>query len=210
MTLETSKEVMEYLIKKDDCFKFLKEKYGLLKVENNMSVFSSLVFHLIGQMLSNKVTNILWKRLIKLIGEDISPSKILSISDSELKSIGISNAKVRYIKGMSKSVQSGELCLESLSSYDDNQLIINLTKINGIGVWTAEMIALFCFGRENIFSVSDVALKRGILKSHPSYKTLSESRLNKLKKLYSPFCSYASIYFYKVNDDSSFKILLES
>ena len=64
--------------------------------------------------------------------------------------------------------------------------------------------ALFSLGRENIFSFNDVALKRGIMKCHPNFKTVSETRFEKLRKLYSPYCSYASLYFYKVNDDPNF------
>lgn len=74
-------------------------------------------------------------------------------------------------------------------------------KIPGVGKWTAEMIAMFSLGRLNIFSYDDVALKNGILKIHCELKTLSKTRFEKLKKLYSPFCSVAALYYYHANDN---------
>ena len=62
------------------------------------------------------------------------------------------------------------------------------------------ILALFTFRRENIFSYSDVALRNGIMKAK-GYKTLSQKRFNSLKKRYSPYCSYASLYFYAHNDN---------
>ena len=77
--------------------------------------------------------------------------------------------------------------------------------IRGIGEWTAEMIMLFVLDKENVFSWNDVALKRGIMKVHKEYKTLSRIRFEKLRKIYSPYYSYASLYFYAVNDDKGWE-----
>ena len=92
-----------------------------------------------------------------------------------------------------------EYDFSGLESLSDEELIQELCKIKGVGIWTAEMLALFTFKRKNIFSYSDVALKNGIMKAK-GYKTLSLKRFNSLKKLYSPYCSYASLYFYAHND----------
>lgn len=93
-----------------------------------------------------------------------------------------------------------------MNELSDIELIKSLTKIKCVSEWTAEMIALFNLERENIFSFKDVALKGGILKFHPQFKSLSKKHFEKLRKLYSPYCSYASLYFYKVNDDHCYKL----
>ena len=154
-------------------------------------------------MLSNKVADVLWTRFVNLVGE-VEPHHILNMPDDKIRDIGISRAKVEFIKNFCNDIISGKIILDNLYELSDDDLIKSLTKIKGVGEWIAEMIALFSLERENIFSFKDAALKRGIMKCHSNFKTLSKTRFEKLRKLYSPYCSYASLYFYKVNDDPNF------
>ena len=195
--------IAKFLKSSDSVFNKLIEKYGLLETHSSFDLFSSFIFHFIGQMLSNKVADVLWTRFVNLVGE-VEPHNILNIPDDKIRNIGISRAKIEFIKSFCNVIINKKIVLVSLNSLSDDELIRTLTKIKGVGEWTAEMIALFSLGRENIFSFKDVALKRGIMKCHPNFKTLSKTRFEKLRKLYSPYCSYASLYFYKVNDDPNF------
>lgn len=195
--------IAKFLKSSDSVFNKLIEKYGLLETHSSFDLFSSFIFHFIGQMLSNKVADVLWTRFVNLVGE-VEPHNILNIPDDKIRNIGISRAKIEFIKSFCNVIINKKIVLDSLNSLSDDELIRTLTKIKGVGEWTAEMIALFSLGRENIFSFKDVALKRGIMKCHPNFKTLSKTRFEKLRKLYSPYCSYASLYFYKVNDDPNF------
>ena len=195
--------IAKFLKSSDAVFNKLIEKYGLLETHSSFDLFSSFVFHFIGQMLSNKVADVLWTRFVNLVGE-VEPHNILNVPDDKIRNIGISRAKIEFIKSFCNDIINKKIVLDSLNSLSNDELIRTLTKIKGVGEWTAEMIALFSLGRENIFSFKDVALKRGIMKCHPNFKTLSKTRFEKLRKLYSPYCSYASLYFYKVNDDPNF------
>lgn len=203
MMMKVTISIAKILKSSDSVFNKLIEKYGLLETHSSFDLFSSFIFHFIGQMLSNKVADVLWTRFVNLVGE-VEPHNILNIPDDKIRNIGISRAKIEFIKSFCNVIINKKIVLDSLNSLSDDELIRTLTKIKGVGEWTAEMIALFSLGRENIFSFKDVALKRGIMKCHPNFKTLSKTRFEKLRKLYSPYCSYASLYFYKVNDDPNF------
>lgn len=203
MMMKVTISIAKFLKSSDLVFNKLIEKYGLLETHSSFDLFSFFVFHFIGQMLSNKVADVLWTRFVNLVGE-VEPHNILNIPDDKIRNIGISRAKIEFIKSFCNDIINKKIVLDSLNSLSDDELIRTLTKIKGVGEWTAEMIALFSLGRENIFSFKDVALKRGIMKCHPNFKTLSKTRFEKLRKLYSPYCSYASLYFYKVNDDPNF------
>ncbi len=205
MELKTDKNILNYLESKDACFYLLEHKYGLLDHKNELDLFSSFIFHFISQMLSNKVAEVIWNRFKKLV-QIVEPHHILAISNEKLRMIGISNAKVSYINDFCYDVINAKIDLNGLSELSDLEIISKLKQIKGVGEWTAEMICLFNLGRPNIFSYKDVALKRGIMLCHPNYKTLSRLRFDRLKKLYSPYCSYASLYFYKVNDDKLFEL----
>lgn len=150
-------------------------------------------------MLSNQAANTIYTRFINLIGQCI-PIKVIEADDEDLRGCGISYSKIKYMKEISENVLSGDLELDNLNQLDDNEIVKVLSKQKGIGTWTAEMIALFGLGRKNIFSYDDVALRRGILYVHPEFKTLSKIRFEKMRKLYSPYCSVAALYYYHVND----------
>lgn len=203
MMMKVTISIAKFLKSSDSVFNKLIEKYGLFETHSSFDLFSSFVFHFIGQMLSNKVADVLWTRFVNLVGE-VEPHNILNVPDDKIRNIGISRAKIEFIKSFCNDIINKKIVLDSLNSLSDDELIRTLTKIKGVGEWTAEMIALFSLGRENIFPFKDVALKRGIMKCHPNFKTLSKTRFEKLRKLYSPYCSYASLYFYKVNDDPNF------
>ncbi len=201
--MKVTEDIINYLIVKDSSFKYLYKRYGLIEFKNSSNIFSSLVFHIVGQMLSNKVANRIFKKLEIIVGE-INPINIFSASSDEMHKIGISNKKISYIKNLAKILLDGTKDLSLLSSMSEKDVIDYLITIPGIGIWTIEMVALFNLCLPNIFSYKDVALKRGILKTHPNYKTLSKNRFERLRKKYSPYCSYASLYFYRANDDVFF------
>lgn len=133
--------------------------------------------------------------------------KVNKVDIESIKSIGISHKKASYITDLTESLIEGEINLskEYLVKLDEGELKKYLMSIRGIGEWTAEMIMLIVLEKENVFSWNDVALKRGIMKVHKEYKTLSRIRFETLRKMYSPYCSYASLYFCAVNDDKGWE-----
>lgn len=199
MKLIVTDEIINYLIQKDAKFSILYNLYGKAKLEGPVNIFQSIVSSIIGQQLSIKAKRVIFDRFINTIKE-FSPEAIIKTSDTDIRNCGISFAKIKYIKELSQKVINKEYDFENLETLNDEDLIEELRKINGVGIWTAEMLALFTFRRENIFSYSDVALRNGIMKAK-GYKTLSQKRFNSLKKRYSPYCSYASLYFYAHNDN---------
>lgn len=196
--LTTDKKIIDYLVLKDPVFKMLYEKFGFIKIKLNKDYYEAIISHIIGQQLSDNVKKIIYARFTNLVNE-VTPTNILDTNIEDIRACGISYSKIKYIKELSLNIQNGSIKLNNLDSYSDNELIATLKKINGVGQWTAEMIAIFSLGRENIFSQNDAALNNGIKKAK-GYKTLSTKRFQQLRNRYSPYCSYASLYFYAYND----------
>ena len=176
MNLAVTDEIINYLIQKDAIFSNLYDMYGKAKLEGSVDVFQSIVSSIIGQQLSIKAKRVIFDRFINTI-KDFTPEAIIKTSDSDIRNCGISFAKIKYIKELSQKVVNKEYDFSGLESLSDEELIQELCKIKGVGIWTAEMLALFTFKRKNIFSYSDVALKNGIMKAK-GYKTLSLKRFN--------------------------------
>lgn len=197
--LVANDKIIEYLKSKDTVFEMLFNKYGYARLERNANIFESIVSNIIGQQLSNKVKQVIYNRFISLV-KTVTPENILNTDKELIRQCGISYSKISYIKELSENVLSGKYDFNNLNKLNDEDLIKELCKIKGVGKWTAEMLALFSLGRENIISYDDVALRNGIIKAK-GYKSLSKQRFEQLKKKYSPYCSIASLYFYAHNDN---------
>ena len=120
------------------------------------------------------------------------PKKILQTPDETLRAVGISWAKVRYIKDLAEKVQSGEVQLEKLEELEDEQVILELTKVKGIGRWTAEMFLMSALGRPDIFSLGDLGLRTAIKKAYGYKKLPSDRTVLRHSKLWSPYRTYAA------------------
>jgi len=199
MAIRTTQKIIDFLIRQDACFQLLYDKFGLIEYEEESTIFESIVFTIVGQMLSNKAASTIYGRIVTVLKE-VTPETVIGSDIETLRACGTSYAKIKYIKNFAKMYANHQIDFKNLSQRSDKEVVDYLTKVDGIGVWTAEMIALFTLGRENIFSIHDVALKYGIMRAHLEFKTLSKYRFEQLRKRYSPYCSYASLYFYKLRD----------
>lgn len=203
MQLKTTSDIMSYLIAKDSVFERLNKHFGLLKHSLSNDLFESIIYTITGQMLSKNVHLKIYGRLLDLMGGTLQPKKLLKLSDVQMRNCGMAYSKVRYIKEFTANYLQGKYDFSQLKDFSDEEVVKYLRQIKGVGLWTAEMLALFSLGRENIFSYDDVALRNGIKKAK-KLKSLSKQRFEQLRKRYSPYCSYASLYFYRSNDDPSF------
>jgi DNA-3-methyladenine glycosylase II len=197
--LEITDNNLDYIKLKDHKLAKYINKYGVLKISLTKDIYVSIVMSIIGQMLSAKASQTIKKRFINTVGE-VNPTNVISITDDTLRACGISYSKIRYIKELSVRILNGDMNLNLLKCLSDEDVIIELMKIKGVGRWTAEMVAIFSLGRLNIFSYDDVALKNGIMKIH-GLESINKSDFEKFRKLYEPYCSIASIYYYHFIDN---------
>lgn len=199
--IEYDEKEMVYISNKDPVMKMLVDHYGKLKMGKVTDVYTSLVFHIISQMLASSVSDTLIKRFLDLV-DDVTPENVLRIGIEEIRECGISRKKAEYILELSNNVLEEKYDFSLLDPMSDDESVKYLQQIKGVGKWTAEMIVEFTMGRLNIFSYDDVALQNGIKKAH-GFKTLSKTRFERLRKIYAPYCSIASLYYYAYNDDKS-------
>ena len=192
-------EERAYVAGKDPVMKELVERFGRLEIRVSGDIFADRVSDIVGQMLSNRVAEVIVGRLRALAG-GLTPEKLLAKTLEEIKNCGMSARKAEYILALSRDVKEGKYDFSRLDSMTDGEAIAYLMKIKGVGRWTAEMIAEFSLGRKDIFSYDDMALRNGIVKAH-GFKTLSKKRFERLRKKYSPYASVASLYYYRLNDE---------
>lgn len=154
--------------------------------------FFNLTRNIIYQQLAGKAANAIFLRFEKLIGGKVIPNQVLQFSDQSLRDVGLSWAKVKYIKDLATKVVSGEVNLLNLDTLDNESVINELTKVKGIGRWTAQMFLLFTLKRENIFSYGDLGLRKGFAKLYKIDKP-SDEDITKIISKWEPYQSYGSI-----------------
>ncbi len=181
---------------KDPVLKKLYKKYGPHKFEDRSErLMEELVEAIISQQLSNKASDTIYKRFLDLFkGKFPKPDEILSMDDEKLRSAGMSYSKVKYIKNIAAAFKNGDLNINKISKMSDDEVIEELTKIKGVGRWTAEMILIFTLKREDIFSLGDAGLKKAVKNL---YNLEKETEILKLSKSWKPKRSYACWYLWR-------------
>jgi DNA-3-methyladenine glycosylase II len=161
--------------------------------------FDFLVHEIVEQMLSVKAGNNIYNRIKILCDGRITAESISNLSLEQISSSGTSKAKAEYIKILADAITSGKLNLESLQEKTDSEVIVELTKLRGIGTWTAKMYLLFMLNREDILPYEDGAFLQTF---RWMYKTTdcSQESVKKRCKKWSPYSSVASRYLYRALD----------
>lgn len=157
--------------------------------------FENLITSIIGQQLSIKAAETIKERVFSYLNYSVDPINFISAEVDELRKCGLSHSKVNYVKNLSKAINNGELNLEKIDSLSDEEVINELTKIKGIGKWTAEMFLIFSLRRPDVFSFSDVGLANAIKKLYG--ENLRKEEIENITIRWKPFRSYASMYLWK-------------
>ncbi|MCI5603235.1 MAG: DNA-3-methyladenine glycosylase [Clostridiales bacterium] len=190
-------EEIEYLKSKDKILGEVIEKIGHIERVTDTDLFSSVVHHIIGQQISTKAQATIWQRLKDELGE-VNAENIYTTDVSRLQSLGMSFRKAEYIKDFADKVHSGSINLQDISEMSDEEAIKALASLKGIGVWTAEMILLFCLQRPDIFSFDDLAIQRGLRMVY-RHRKIDRKLFEKYRRRFSPYCSVASLYLWAVS-----------
>lgn len=197
MYFEYGETETSYLCNKDARLKDVIERIGHVDRNVDPDLFSSVVHHIIGQQISTKAQATIWFRIRNELGV-INAESILDAAPEQLQSLGLTFRKVDYIRDFSRKVHSGEFDLEAVKAMSDEDAIQALVALRGIGVWTAEMILLFCLQRPNILSYDDLAIQRGLRMVY-HHRNITRKLFEKYRRRFSPYCSTASIYLWAVS-----------
>ena len=191
-----SDEETQFLKTKDPVFGEFIEKIGRIERETIPEMFSALVNSIVGQQISTKALQTIWKRMLDRFG-DITPHSIGALSPADIQSCGTSMRKAYYIKEAAEKILNGELDLETLHTLPDNEVCRRLSALKGIGVWTAEMLMIFSMGRKNIMSYDDLAIHRGLRMVY-HHRKVDRKLFEKYRRRYSPYGTVACLYLWAI------------
>lgn len=197
-------EAVLLLMNKDKRLAKLISYIGDIECNVHSDSYAFIISEIVGQMLSNKVAKVINSRLLDLCDGTISIDKVSRLSFEQLKTIGLSKAKCEYIIEFSKAVNEGTLNLSGLHLLPDDKVIYELTRIRGIGTWTAKMYLLFVLQRSDVLPIEDVAFLQGYKWLYGTDDVSKDSVIKKCKK-WKPYSSIAARYFYRAVDTGLIK-----
>ena len=197
MLFEYGQQETDYLRKKDKRLAAVIDAVGHVQREVDPDLFSSVVHHIVGQQISMKAQATIWRRMREHLGT-VNAESVLSAGVPELQSLGMTFKKAEYISDFARKVYNGEIDLEAVESMPDGEAIRALSSLKGIGVWTAEMILLFCMQRPDVFSYDDLAIQRGLRMVY-RHRKIDRTLFEKSRRRFSPYGSVASLYLWAVS-----------
>ena len=164
--------------------------------------YHALLRSIIGQQLSTVVVDVIQERFFSFFNYKPLPEKILSTPDQRLRNLGLSWAKVKYVKDLSNNIVAKEIHFRGINKMSDDEIIAEFTKVKGIGIWTIHMFLIFTLGRLNVLPVSDLGIRKAAKLTYNLRKLPNEERLRKLSKQngWGPYNSIASWYLWKSID----------
>ena len=192
---------VKYLSKKDPVMKKLISQYKDKTLTTRKDIFYSLCKSIIGQQISVRAANSVFKKFEKVCNGKIKPKKINKIRTDKLKRCGLSRQKVKGIKELAVKLENKSFDPKKIKLMSDEEEIIYLSSLRQIGRWSAEMILLFTLNRPDIWPVQDIGLLRSISNNYKKKYFPPRKFVEILKKRFSPYCSVATWYLWRSIDD---------
>ena len=187
---------LDYLRKKDKRLAAVIDRVGHIDRAVDPDLFSSVIHHIIGQQISTKAQATIWQRMQDALGE-VNAETVLAAGVPRLQSLGMTFRKAEYITDFAGKIHTGAFDLDTVEHMSDEDAIRELSALKGIGIWTAEMILLFCMQRPDIFSYDDLAIQRGLRMVY-HHRSIDRKLFEKYRRRFSPYGSVASLYLWAV------------
>ena len=163
--------------------------------------FFSLCKQIVNQQLSGKAADKIFERFTGLFPyKKITSKYLLKLSDGTIRKIGASWAKVKYLKDLAQKTENKEVNLEQLPQLSNEIVIQELTKIKGIGTWTAEMFLMFSLGREDVFSHGDLGLRRSIERIY-NISNPTRKKVESISSRWAPYRTWACMILWSYRDN---------
>ena len=189
-----------HLKKSDPVLRAIIERVGPFRMEYGEPTFHSLAESILYQQLNGRAAVTIFKRFTDLTGDPVTPEGILKLSDAQMRAVGLSKQKTSYLRDLAEKTKAGLLEFERLDELTDAEVIEHLTRVKGVGVWTAHMFLMFTLRRPDILPTGDYGIQMAIKKYYRKRKLPKPKDMEKIAKPWSPYRSIACWYLWRSLD----------
>jgi DNA-3-methyladenine glycosylase II len=160
--------------------------------------YEALARAICGQQLSTKAAASIWEKVLAVFGgKTPAPMQVVATDPQAMRDAGLSWAKVAYFRDLAERIADGELDLARVVELPDEEVIEELTRIKGIGRWTAEMFLIFHLGRPDVFSPGDLGLRTAIARAYKMKDAPDPAKAAQIAERWTPHRTLASLYLWR-------------
>ncbi|MDE3133790.1 MAG: DNA-3-methyladenine glycosylase 2 family protein [Acidobacteriota bacterium] len=164
--------------------------------------YGALVRAIVGQQLSTRAAAAIYRRLAERFGgREPTPQEILDDDPEQLRAVGLSRAKVRFLRSLAEHVRDGSLELERLDTLPDDDVIAELTAVKGIGTWSAHMFLIFHLGRPDVLAVGDLGIRRAMMVAYGLPTLPLAPAMEEIASSWRPYRTLACRYLWRSLDN---------
>jgi DNA-3-methyladenine glycosylase II len=189
-----------HLKKSDPILRAIIEKVGPFSMNYGEPTFHNLAESILYQQLNGKAAATIFKRFTDAAGDPLTPEGILSLTDAQMRAVGLSKQKTSYLRDLAAKTKAGLLEFEKLSTLPDIEVIEHLTQVKGIGVWTAHMFLMFTLRRPDVLPIGDYGIQVALKKHYRKRKLPKPKDMEKIAKSWAPYRSIACWYLWRSLD----------
>lgn len=183
---------LDHLLQKDRVFKKLSITPDHLMWRYTAPGYESLVRIVIGQQVSTKAAASIWEKFHAQV-KQVTPARVLKMPDEELRALGLSGQKVKYIRGLSQAIKDKSFDPHALEHLPDAAVYESITALKGFGRWSAEMYLMFSLARPDIWAPADLGIQNGLMKYHKRDARPSATEAMSMGDTFAPHRTAASI-----------------
>lgn len=162
------------------------------------SPFAYLVRCIVFQQLAGKAARTIHGRLVERVGGDVRPERVLGLTDDDLRAAGLSRSKMAAVRDLADKVRTGEVGVDDLESLPDDEVTERVTRVRGIGPWTAQMLLMFRLHRPDVWPAGDLGVRNGLARLLGCERSPSQKEMVPLGDTYRPWRSAAAWYCWRV------------
>lgn len=199
----TMQQVIKHLSRDPQLKKIIKQ-HGPLEINMRNKIYLRLCASIMSQQLSTRVADVIYGRFLQLFGgKEPTIKQILAVPDEQLRAIGLSYAKLQYIKNVCSFFEANRITDKKLYALREDELMALLIQIKGVGQWTVEMLLMFSLGKEDVFSADDLGIQQAMERLYgidKSNKKQMRREMLQRAEAWSPYRTYACLYLWRWKD----------
>jgi DNA-3-methyladenine glycosylase II len=198
------KRAIRHLQQADPVMATIIERIGPFKMRYREPSFDAMARSIVYQQLHGKAAATIFERVrcACLNGsvqdsDGLTPASILALSEEQLRACGLSRQKLSYLRDLAQRTASGEIDFARLPGMSDEDVIEHLTRVKGIGVWSAQMFLIFALRRPNVMPTADYGINVAIKRAYRKRQMPKPKQILKISRPWHPFCSVACWYLWR-------------
>jgi DNA-3-methyladenine glycosylase II len=198
------KRALSHLQQADPVMAAIIERIGPLKMRYREPSFDAMARSIVFQQLHGKAAATIFERVRCAclngggqLGPALTPASLLALSEAQLRACGLSRQKLSYLRDLAQRTAAGEIDFARLPEMSDEDVIEHLTRVKGIGVWSAQMFLIFALRRLNVMPTADYGINVAIKRAYRKRQMPKPKQILKIARPWQPYCSIACWYLWR-------------